>query len=138
MDLQGHSDQQRQAGLGRRPTGVGRRPTTNVLKRAEFGCSEENESYSGGYPELIFAVWSWWDWGEGPVVGRRPTTNLSNHAEFGCSEENESCSGGYPELIYSLMHVLACTHGFHLVTFACTHGPRSVTCPPQGLGFIGA
>ena len=30
--------------------------TTDLLKRAEFGCNEENESYSGGYPELIYIV----------------------------------------------------------------------------------
>ena len=49
MVLQGHSDQQRHAGLGRRPT-------TDLLNSAEFGCSEENQSYSGGYPELIYIV----------------------------------------------------------------------------------
>merc|ERR1712082_486411 len=96
---------------------------------AKFGCSEENQSCSGGYPELIFAVWSWWDWAEGPVVGRRPTTNLLNHAEFGCSEEYQSCSGGYPELIYSFMDMLACTHGRRSVTGITGPHPS----PPQGL-----
>ncbi len=35
---------------------MGRRPTSNLLNRAEFGCSEENESWSGVYPELIYSV----------------------------------------------------------------------------------
>ncbi len=56
MVLQGQSDQQRHAGLGRRPIVVGQSPTTNLLNRAEFGCSEENESCSGGYLELIYSV----------------------------------------------------------------------------------
>ncbi len=102
MVLQGHSDQQRHAGLGRRPKGMCQRLTTDLLNKAEFGWCEENQSCSGGYPELIFAVWSWWEWAKGPVVGLQPTTNLLNHAEFGCSEENQSCSGGYPELIYAV------------------------------------
>ena len=53
MVLQCHSDQQRHAGLGQRPTGVGQRPNTDLLNSAEFGCSEENKSCSGGYPEVI-------------------------------------------------------------------------------------
>ena len=32
---------------------MGRRPNTDLLNSAEFGCSEENKSCSGGYPELI-------------------------------------------------------------------------------------
>ena len=59
--------------LGRRPTGVGQRPTTDLLN-SEFGCSEENESCSGGYPELIYAFGhggigpkaQWW--AEGPLL----------------------------------------------------------------------
>ena len=35
---------------------VGRRPITDLPKVAEFGCSEENESDSGGYPEVIYSV----------------------------------------------------------------------------------
>ncbi len=41
---------------GRKPIVVGRKPTTYLLNRAEFGCSVENESCSGGYPELIHSV----------------------------------------------------------------------------------
>ena len=46
MVLQGQSEQQRHAGMGRRPT-------TDLPNGAEFGCSEENESCLGGYPEVI-------------------------------------------------------------------------------------
>ena len=35
---------------------VGRRPATGLLNSEQFGCSEENESYSGGNPELIHNV----------------------------------------------------------------------------------
>ena len=35
---------------------VGRRPTTDLPNGAELGCSEENESGSGGYPEVIYSV----------------------------------------------------------------------------------
>ena len=35
---------------------VGQRSTTALLSSAEFGCSEENQSCSGGYPELINSV----------------------------------------------------------------------------------
>ena len=80
MVFQGQSDQQRHAGLGRRPIVVGQRPTTNLLNRAEFGCSEENESCSGGYPELIYSVMHvlvcthGWRLVTGITgVGRRPT-----------------------------------------------------------------
>ena len=45
--------------LGRRPTVVGWRPTTDLLNNAQFGCSEENESCWGGYPELIYGVGGW-------------------------------------------------------------------------------
>ena len=31
-------------------------PTTDLLNSAEFGCSEENERCSGGYPELIYSA----------------------------------------------------------------------------------
>ena len=34
----------------------GRRPTTYISNNAEFGCSEENESCLGGFPELIYSV----------------------------------------------------------------------------------
>ena len=32
------------------------RTTTDLLNRTEFDCSEENQSCSGGYPDLIFSV----------------------------------------------------------------------------------
>ena len=31
-------------------------PTTDLLNSADFGWSEENQSWSGGYPELIYSV----------------------------------------------------------------------------------
>ena len=51
------------------------RSTTDLLNSAEFGCSEENESCSGGYPEFNYIA------GENvcacmchvlTLVGRRP------------------------------------------------------------------
>ena len=39
--------------MGKRGTEVGRRPTTDLSNSAEFGCSEENQSCSGGYPDAI-------------------------------------------------------------------------------------
>ena len=35
---------------------VGRRPTTDLTNGAELGCSEENESGSGGYHQVIYSV----------------------------------------------------------------------------------
>ena len=48
------------------PEVLGQRPTTDLLNSAEFGCGEENQSCSGGYPQLIYAIRSWWDRAEGP------------------------------------------------------------------------
>ena len=35
---------------------VGQRPTTDLLNIAEFGCCEENQSCSGGYPDMICSL----------------------------------------------------------------------------------
>ena len=51
--------------MGRRPTVVGRRPTTDLPNGAELGCSEENESGSGGYPEVIYSVGGDENWAGG-------------------------------------------------------------------------
>ena len=65
---------------------VGRRPTTDLPNGAELGCSEENESGSGGYPDVIYSVggmkigpeaqigaWPPFGHGHRGCVGRRPT-----------------------------------------------------------------
>ena len=62
---------QRHAGLGRRPIVEGRRPTTDLPNGAELGCSEENESCSGGYPEVIYSVWGM-KIGSEAQIGARP------------------------------------------------------------------
>ena len=41
---------------------VGRRPTTYLLNSAEFLCSEENESFSEWYSELIYSDGGGMDW----------------------------------------------------------------------------
>ena len=41
----------------KRHAGLGQKPTTDILNSAKFGCSEENQSCSGGYPELMDSVW---------------------------------------------------------------------------------
>ena len=51
--------------VGQRPTLVGQRVSTDLLNSAEFGGSKENESCSGGYPELIYSV-------GGDGLGHRP------------------------------------------------------------------
>ena len=43
-------------GLGLWPTVVDRRPTAEFVNTAEIGCKEENESFSRGYPQLIYIV----------------------------------------------------------------------------------
>ena len=65
---------------------MGRRPTTDLTNIAELGCSEENESDSGGYPEVIYSVGGMnigpeaqmggqpaFGHGQQGYVGRRPT-----------------------------------------------------------------
>ena len=66
--------------MGRRPTVVGRRPTTDLPNGAELGCSEENESGSGGYPEVIYSVGGM-KIGPEAQIGARPPFG---HGQQGC------------------------------------------------------
>ena len=59
---------------------VGRRPTTHLSNGAELGCSEENESGSGGYPEVIYSVWGM-KIGPEARIGARPPFG---HGQQGC------------------------------------------------------
>ena len=112
---------------------VGRRPTTDLLNIAKFGCSDENDSCSGGYPELIYSVW-----GDGlifytclhactgaiwsrAVVVRRPTTHLLHMPST-----------------TDLFHVLACAHGRCLVMGRTGVGRRPTPEPPAGARMKGA
>ena len=59
---------------------VGRRPTTDLPNGAELGCSEENESGSEGYPEVMkigpetqIGARPPFGHGQQGCVGRRPT-----------------------------------------------------------------
>ena len=45
---------------------VGQRPTTDPPNGAELGCSEENETGSGGYPEVIDIAGGDENWARGP------------------------------------------------------------------------
>ena len=83
--------------MGRRPIGVGWRPTTDVLNSAGFGCTEENESCSGKYPELIYSVGGW--------------LFFSNRIHCTCLH---AVVGWMP--ITDLLQVFGCPHGCHLVT----------------------
>ena len=54
---------------------MGQSTTTDHLNSAEFVCSEENESCSGGYPELIHSV-------GGDRLGGRPTAVITKKSNI--------------------------------------------------------
>ena len=117
------------------------RTTTDLLNSAEFGCSEENESCSGGFPELIYSVRGRWIWPEahkahigGPsdnhwsfkqwrilVLQRKlklhvPTVTLCSRAVMGWRPTTD------------LLHVLASLHG-RPVTLS--HWPKAHSSAPR-------
>ena len=57
---------------------VGQRPTTDLPNGAELGCSEENKSGSGGYPEVIYSVGKM-KIGLEAQIGTRPSFGHGQH-----------------------------------------------------------
>ena len=64
---------------------VGRRPTIHLPNGAELGCSEENESGSGGYSEVIYSV-------QGMKIG--PEAQIGARLPFGHGQQG--CVGQRP------------------------------------------
>ena len=86
--LQGHFDQQRHVGLGKRSTVVGKKAHHCFFKQCRIFCSEENQSCSGGYRHTLYQVWRRVKW-------------FLIYIEIVCFEKNLVCF-----TIYFVLHFL--------------------------------